>query len=267
MKTLIAMLQNIVNSSTEEDMNKTIARYLMENITNTELMKQLTVEKLAEYCYTSSASVSRFSRHLGFKNFNEMKKVYLNHNDSAKIIINTTKQQLDFSQGEAHEILDNYIQFINYALQDLADTIDFEQIDQLCHKIHQTKHVYFFGTHLPGLFMQYMQYQFSIMGKFIEYYRKRQDQEEMLSSIPTDSLVIIFSGNGNFMDTIRGTVASLSNNDAYNVLVTQEKDMKIARLFDEVFSLGEDKSEKGSRYKFQLFTELIINRYAYLYDK
>ncbi|MFR2301254.1 MAG: hypothetical protein ACLS6P_13480 [Clostridium paraputrificum] len=68
----IYKLQNIVNTSPDsDDTDINIARCLLKNIEN--IKKNISLQEISEICYTSPASISRFSHRLGYSNFNEFK--------------------------------------------------------------------------------------------------------------------------------------------------------------------------------------------------
>ncbi|MDK2964657.1 winged helix-turn-helix transcriptional regulator [Lacrimispora sp.] len=68
---LIYQLQIIVNTEGVDETNSTIARAILENMDKD--MDNISITELAEMCFTSISTISRFVKKLGYTSFNEFK--------------------------------------------------------------------------------------------------------------------------------------------------------------------------------------------------
>ena len=92
---LIYRLLLFLNDSREETLNYTIALTMIRNIRE---IPNMTINKLADMCYTSPAAISRFCRKLGYSSLSEFKK-------ALSISINTNfdnPKDTDFNHHTRH---------------------------------------------------------------------------------------------------------------------------------------------------------------------
>ena len=68
---IIYNLLMFLNSSKEEDMYYSICLSMLQNL---EKVPNCSINELADLCFTSTATISRFSKKFGYANFHEFKK-------------------------------------------------------------------------------------------------------------------------------------------------------------------------------------------------
>lgn len=75
MDTILHQLINYMNTNNKDDIYYQLAKVMIENI---DMIAQLKIESLAELCFVSPSTVSRFCRKLGYRNFNSFKEQFAN---------------------------------------------------------------------------------------------------------------------------------------------------------------------------------------------
>ncbi|MCA5012066.1 MULTISPECIES: MurR/RpiR family transcriptional regulator [unclassified Enterococcus] len=262
---IVGRLQDLVISTTEGNINTTIARTLLKKVGHD--AADISIESLAEECYTSTASISRFSKKLGYSKFSDMQQAFVEYQSDTKRFINKNNFELTINQLNSSHSLNEYIKQITQSFQSLEKNLDLEQVDLLCERIHSTEDVYFFGTHSSGLLLEQLQYLLFSCGKYVTYFKGRMSQRKAFQQISKNSLVIILSTEGNYFLKFSDLLFDMSSNDNYTVLITQNDQMKIANIFDEVFFLGNSAIKKAAPYQAQLFIDILYSRYYQLYSQ
>ncbi|MEG0823303.1 MAG: hypothetical protein RSG07_02235, partial [Erysipelotrichaceae bacterium] len=105
---LIHQLQSLLNANVENDAYRNIAQYLLKNLYNDKIIENLSINDLADACFTSPSTVSRFSRNIGYKNFFELKSKCLNQRMSGLTLINDNLVNLEFDFNNDQRILTDY---------------------------------------------------------------------------------------------------------------------------------------------------------------
>ncbi|WP_086278572.1 MULTISPECIES: MurR/RpiR family transcriptional regulator [unclassified Enterococcus] len=101
----------------------------------------MTIESLAAECFTSTASISRLSKKIGYSKFSDMKQAFIGYQLDTKKFINKNNFELTLGKTDKDQILTKYIKDITTSLQSLESHLDLEQIDALCQRIHDTENV------------------------------------------------------------------------------------------------------------------------------
>lgn len=94
----------------------------------------------------------------------------------------------------------------------------------------------------------------------------RMNQRKAFQQITKNSLVIILSTDGNYFLKFSDLLFDLSSKDNYTVLITQNIQMRIANIFDEVLYLGQSSIKKAAPYQAQLLIDILYSRYYHLYS-
>jgi RpiR family transcriptional regulator, carbohydrate utilization regulator len=261
---IIKQLQIIVNTESEDVTYTTIARVILENIQKG--MEDITILELADMCYTSPSTISRFVKKIGYTNFNEFKRKCIERENLGTEILSDNVKNIYFDSKNDKKVLINLVDSINISLKEFIDKLDLYEIDNLVEMIHDKKDVYFFGFHLSGYFIQHLQYNLFNLGKYVNFSSKEISQEKLAEQTNENSLSIIFSVDGNYLRQKSQVFYTIKENGGKIVLVTQNPALKMASQCDYVNYLGSYKNATEGRYKLHLFTEILINRYYLKYN-
>lgn len=262
---IIKQLQIIVNTENEDVTYTTMARVVLENMQKR--IEDITILQLAEMCYTSPSTISRFVKKLGYNNFNEFKMNCIARKSIGVEILSDNVKNIEFDFKNDKEVLNRLVDSINVSLKEFIDKLDLSEVDRLIDMIYEYEDVYFFGFHLSGYFMQHLQYNLLNLGKYVKFTSQETSQEKVANEASKNSLSIIFSVDGNFLRQKSKIFFSLKENGGKIALVTQNPALKMAAQCDYVIYLGDYKSATEGRYKLHLFTEILINRYYQKYNK
>jgi len=262
---IIKQLQIIVNTENENITYNTIAKVILENMQKG--MEDITILDLADMCYTSTSTISRFVKKLGYINFNEFKMKCIERKNFGIEILSDNVKNISFDCKNDKKILTELVDSISISLKEFVAKLDLDEIDNLIKLIHDKKDIYFFGFHLPGYFIQQFQYLLINLGKYVNFSLQETSQEKLAEQTNENSLSIIFSVDGNYLRQKAHTFFTLKERGGKIFLVTQNPALKMALQCDYVYYLGDYKSAIEGRYKLHLFMEILINRYYLKYNK
>lgn len=260
---LIHQLQTIIDSSTDSDSNRMIARYFLVNLMT---LDSLSVQTIASACYASIATVSRFVRSLGYESFAQLKQTTVHYRHSINASVKDYWEELPYAQGE-DAALTSYTENLADTLLRYKEQVSFEQLDRIARQIHDADSVTLYGFFQPGLLAKQLQFLFLSIGRYTEAYDLVEDHEERARTMQKGDLALFLSVDGNYVAGMgRSVIEQLRKRGVTLVLFTQNHSPELAEQFDEVVLLGAQDSKRAGYYKLQLSTELLFSRYMLLYS-
>lgn len=261
-KNVLYQLQAIFDSSSHNDTSRSIAKYILEHINSLDL---LSINEVAENCFTSISTVSRFMKKIHLKSFVELKNRSEDYKLENETVVYDNLCELKFDLKNDKVILDKYIDTLTASLAEFKKSFQLSQVESLNRCIYEGKNIAVYGIHLSGLIAKHYQYLMFSIGKIIEYYDLSEDHLERAKSMTEKDIVIIFSVEGNYVASSKELIYILKKRGVHLVLITQNPNMNLKELFDETILLGANDSAKAGRYKLQLFSEILFNQYVASY--
>lgn len=261
---LIYRLLLFLNDSRDETLNYTIALTMLHNIKD---IPDMTINKLADLCYTSPAAISRFCRKLGYSSLSEFKK-YL------AISLNNHDKGLYRPKGltvkrEREEILSILNSEICEDISICKHNFDLKLIDRFVELIYSSNHICIFGTLFSQLMCQHLQTNFANLGKLLNIATDVQAQQKLAESLTPTSLAILISPTGRFVVYHDKLWSSIKDSNSKIVTITENRENGYKNDSDYIIYLppSEYKNEYASNnnYSLMLLIDYIFIRYADLY--
>lgn len=258
---LITKLQYLINQSPNDSNTDTvIARYLLHHL----YKDDFSLSTIADEGHISKASITRFSKNLGYAGFHDLKKDY----DLTKIerkemqidLIATKNTQQAKKQNEIEKEFESVINDLN----DYRINLNTEMIDQLCEFIYKADKVHLYATLVPGNLAEILQHMLLSAGKFVEYYPQATSQLEASKNLKENDLAVFISLEGSYVMQ-KDLTLTITGSGAKSVLITQNPEMKLASIFDEIIPLGLHGIERSGKYKLMMLIELLGHRYFLKY--
>lgn len=263
---LIYRLLLFLNDSREETLNYTIALTMIHNIKD---IPNMTINKLADLCYTSPAAISRFCRKLGYSSLSEFKQ-HLSHS-----IINHDKGYSKprglKEERSREEILSTMHEEISKELLSTRNTLDLKLVDRVIELIYSSDHICIFGTLFSQLMAQDLQSKFANLGKLIHIATDVQAQEKLAETLTPNSLAILISPTARFVIYHERLWKKIEHSNATVVTVTENKDNSYKNSSDYIIYLAKSNYDNlyapENNYSLSLLINYIFVRYADLYSK
>lgn len=116
-------------------------------------LHKYTINQIAEYSYTSKATVVRFAKTLGFDGWKEFMKAFI----SEMKYLEQHKADADVNypfdaKSSVNEIIDSIKKVQIESIQDSADLLDVEMLEKVVHYLIKAKHIIIFGLS-PNIFI------------------------------------------------------------------------------------------------------------------
>lgn len=259
----IQHLRRIVNNPYSDDVTYNLAKYILRHLGKG--IEDMTINDLADACYTSVSSVSRFIKKIGYSSYTDFRASIETHKEVTRNeLIDDNLDNMEFGGNDDRAVLYNFVEDIKKSLDTFVQNVDFDEIDELLELIHQHEYVYFGGTLASGKAAECLQFQLLNYGKYVEFIDF--DNETLdCDRVAAEGLVIFFSVTGNFINNRRKSIYQLDKKNVRKVLITQNPNLKNSKLFDRVFRFNGESDNTAGRYQIQLISEIIFNRYFQKY--
>lgn len=187
---ILYTLMSYVNVSSPQDMYYAIAHTILTHI---DQIPSISINDLADLCYTSPATISRFCKDMNCKSF-------VNFKNEIDIALEIARNEIHLSTQDAQKVSEDsdYLKKKMYheAMDSLAlveKSIDMKDIDRICEMIYQAKKVHMLGYQFNKIISNDFQMKMLKHRKFVYAFVERGDEIQRLDIIDKDSLVIIIT--------------------------------------------------------------------------
>lgn len=182
---LIIILLSTLNDEPKGSNNYKIAKYMIENMRD---LEECSLTDLAQACYVSNSSISRFCRDIGLKDFNALK------NQIAKFSVESArlKRKFDYEKYESSSMVQSYVKNVisnlNYFLENDIE----KQINTLVQEISSYQKIAAFGYMQSESVACNLQFDLQTSGKLIFSCFNIKDQADYITDADENNLIIIF---------------------------------------------------------------------------
>lgn len=264
---ILYTLMSYVNVSSSQDMYYTIAHTIL---THLDKIPDININDLADLCYTSPATISRFCKDLNCKNF-------ANFKHEMAIALELAKNEIHMDDYNVHRIIKDPQYLVNKiysetieSLQMVCQSIDIHEIDKICQMIYQAKKVHMIGYQFNKIISNDFQMKMLKLRKFVYAFVERGDEIQRLDMIDEESLVIIITVRAR-KQLIDPLVEKIHEHSPHILLITMNKDYKNDYIdyiycIDGTESQYSESSIQGTM-NFLSLLNLIYVRYGLLYRK
>ena len=179
---LIIILLSTLNDEPKGSNNYKIAKYMIENMRD---LEEYSLTDLAQACYVSNSSISRFCRDIGLKDFNALK------NQIAKFSVESArlKRKFDYEKYESSSMFQSYVKNVisnlNYFLENDIE----KQINILVQEISSYQKIAAFGYMQSESVACNLQFDLQTSGKLIFSCFNIKDQADYITDADENNLI------------------------------------------------------------------------------
>lgn len=177
-------LINYINNSSGESSETIIANALY---TNRERLDELSLEALANQCFVSQASISRFIKKMGYTSYSKFRRDLNRSLASLEFMYQPPKEK-----GEPEEICKEVTQQIIHAVNNVEKT-DIHQILHCVDLFYRYNTIYFFGSELSVAIVTLLVYMLLAQGKNSYKILSGSYQNELLDKLTDNDLLVCIS--------------------------------------------------------------------------
>lgn len=259
MGSLYELLLNYVDTTRSHGSNYEIAQALVEHYAELGGMSQ---REMAELCFVSQASFSRFCRFLGFDGFAEFKAAIDGAN--YRLADDYTRELMDRLDADSSEALDLFRESILGTLMATLRAEDLAAMPKILEAIDGVGRVVFFSHHFLWQIGRYFQGKMMQLGKYVELYQSYEHQREAAASLMEGDVAIICSMNGSYFAHYHDIVRDIFDSGARVVTLTQNRHALYYNRADWVLPCGDSNANDTGKYAALMVIDYLVMSYIRL---
>lgn len=257
-------LLNYLNSTTKQD---TYHAILLTILHQSKQLDKLTINQVADLCFVSPPTITRVAHFFDCRSFTEFKSAI---KELSYVVENThfhmNKHHFELLEKDPKAFLKAYTKSICKAMEDFSQDLDIEQIDTFLEKIYQAKNIYLFGQFSSFSSACLIQTDLMVYDKICICPNSYEQQLQVAQDIDQDDMVVFISCYGNIINSITELMLTLSKTGVYMALLTQNKNIVGATIFDEVISFTKENHIDTGPFIMTLGSEYLCRRYSVLFS-
>ena len=260
MKTpVLSLLLRYINNTTKKDNNYDIAKGLLEHYHE---IPVLTIHDMADACYVSSSSLSRFVHLIGYRDYREFKESCKN---SIEIDVDYSFELAKTRKEDMESIYRTYTNNIKTNLDFALANLDYEQLERIARTIYETKDIAFFGLEFATLLGQHFQIKMAELNKLVKIGDTYQKQKEIVESFDKSGIVIIASLEGGYFYHNDDILKALKEKGVTIVALTMNDSSMIKKSSDEIILTSKSNSDTEGRISILYVIEILLMYYVINY--
>lgn len=243
-------LLSTCSSQNDDSTNCRIASYILENI---ESVKGMTIVELAQCCYVSNSSISRFCKDIGLHDFVELKD----------LLQSTELSYMLLSQKESIE--ERGIEFasiVQDGISTVVRSLDYKAIAELVKDLLTYDRIAAFGLLKAETIAMNFQQDMLMLGKMVTTKVNFSQQMEFMKRADERDLIILFSPRGSYFEHY-GHFSFKENHKPKIYMVTANVKMVDDSFADKVIGFQKGTYPISSPYLFQIIEGIIAQNVAY----
>lgn len=255
MGSLSDKLLNFIDNTRVRDVNYDIAFEMLQNYKR---LPDMSISEIADMCFVSTSTISRFCKFLGYQNFTEFKShLGLNFHIKADYSKNLSAY-LQTDREVAQEIFKNEV--INNINQTMRPE-NLEAAERIVDAVHERTHIVFFGSHYNLDAGKQFQKKMLLMGKYVELYTDWDEQYASAEKLNKDSLAVILSQECSYLSRYAPIWSAITDSGAKIALITQNINSVYCSIPDYVMQCGVTNRDNSGKYGALLAVDLLLMLY------
>lgn len=247
--------------------DNTYAKIIVFLLTHAKEVEHLTISQIADRCFVSPATMTRFCQFFGIASFAQLRESLIGMNAmKSHNGLRLKEKELKELKSDPKAFLLSYEEEIHRAMTDVIQTIDIEAIDQLLEAIHQAKEVILIGYSSTLELAKDIQTAFISNQKLLFVAETEEIQQSFVKQLNKDSMVLVISSYGTLLNKNTDLINEISNSPAMSVLFTQHTQNILTNLFDESINVTTTNYVRIGNYPLNFFFDYFVRRYASLYS-
>lgn len=254
MSNIRIQLLSILNREPADSVNFIITKYILENI---KYQKKISMTEIANACNVSKASISRYSKRLGYEDYFDFQLALATYRVS--------KNDYFYLDGiESDNLFESYFKKIQTQVDHLSDNLDLEEIEQLVNLINNSDTVFLMGQVSSGFAAVSLQDNLTKLGKVVRTSHDFVEQKELIETLGKDALVIVFSAGGKFFERIEPNNISMKRLKKPTIYFITIDETKEYSYVDQTIVLGQ-KTDYSSWMLLNVYSDLLYLNYKRKY--
>ncbi|WP_412989013.1 MurR/RpiR family transcriptional regulator [Pediococcus siamensis] len=248
-----------LNTHVDEDTQTKIIHFVFLNYLD---IQNLSIVQMADACYTSTASISRFCKKFGFDSFEDMKAQVVSATTIRKprFLFRMSKNSLSELTKSPINFYNDFAEEISKSIIDVTKSVSVNEIDAIINQIMQSKKVTLFGYDIMNNSLRILQQALLNCGVLVQMGEDYYVQSKQAESLDSDSLAIVCSSFGNFFSMLPNIYNNIVTSPAKTILITQIANTPYTAAFDQVLSISSRSNAEAGSYPMDFLLDYIARR-------
>ena len=257
---VLTLLLREINVTNKKGSSYDIAKALMDHYHE---IPELTIHELADSCYISSASLSRFIRLIGFDHYTEFKEAC---RKEIGIEVDYSKDVSKASIEDMRPIIERYTENIKKNIDFTYEQMDFEQLERICKMMFESKELAFFGLEFATLLGQHFQVKMASMNKLVRLGLTYEEQKEIAGQLHEGAFVFVASLEGGYFYRNDEVMELLKEKQARIIAMTMNENTKMTKDVDEILICNKENGNTEGRITLLYMIEILLMYYFVNYQ-
>ena len=252
---IMTQLEFELNFSNSE---KQIAKYILNH---GEDVLSMSAKQLADFTYTSPATIVRLCRKLGLEGYNDFKIKYsaelqYDHRNEKRIDVNFPFSSSD----DAMQIAKNLASLTNEVISDTYQLIDFDELNTIVDLLYNNQNIDIYGSGNSILAALSFQHKMMRIQRNVNVKTIPGEQIFMSYNSSPDKIALIISYSGETSDLVR-YANILKEKQTPIILITSLGDNRLSRMADYILHLDSREKifNKIAPFSSQISMEYVLN--------
>lgn len=256
MGSLADLLLDYVGSTRVHDANYEIAQGLLRNYTQ---LASMSLRQMADACYVSKASFSRFCRYLGFTDFSEFKGAVDGAN--YRVTDDYSRQFCEDLMADRNSALEMHRSKVVDVLATAMREENLQVMNEVVEELGAAHRIGFFSHHFLWHIGRYFQGKMLLLGRYVELCQSYAHQEELATHLGKGDLAFVCSLNGSFFSNYSDLAGKIYQSGAKVVVLTQNRYAMLLNRADYVLLCGTSNENDVGKYAALLTVDNLILSY------
>lgn len=261
MGSLADWLLSYVSVNIDRDANFDIAMALLRNYSQ---LKGKTLTEIADLCYTSKSSFSRFCRMIGLSDYKEFQN-WLNFDFTMRTDYSRNFYSLLNSDPET--AISNYRDNLIGNIYVTISPENFALLPDIAKTVHDSEKVVYFSHHFLWDIGHFFQSKMMLMGKYVDHFMDYNSQLECAKALSSNDLAIICSVGGSYLSRYVDIYNAIIDSGCKFLVITQNESSAYLNNADFVLRCGNVNRNDVGKYAAMMANDLIVMEYMRKYDK
>lgn len=248
-------LLNFIDTAQVHDSYYDIALILIRNY---EKVKQMTIGEMADLCFVSQATLSRFCRFMGYENFKHFRD---DLNLEFTLLDDYSRQFQSLLKANDLKAAQLYREKLTRNVESTLSEDNLKEIRKVTDLFGDTERIAFFSHHFLWDLGHYFQSKMIMLGKYVELYQSYENQKKCADSLDEQCAAIICSIGGSYFNYYNELVKTIMNSGAKIIVLTQNTNSIYINKADHIISCGETNQDDTGKYAVLAVLDLLVLQY------
>ncbi len=248
-------LLSTIASQKDDSTNCQIASYILENL---ESVKRMTIVELAQGCYVSNSSISRFCKDIGLHDFVELKDLLRSSELSYRLLSQkeTTKERSE-----------EFVSMIQDGIKTMVESLDYAVFDRLAEDLMKYPRIAAFGLLKAESAAMNFQHDMLMLGKIVTTKVSFSQQKEFMKKADENDCIVIFSYGGYYFTNYDRLSFSKGQKPKIYMITTNENN-QVNGYVDEIIQFNASTPYLAANpYLMQVIEGIVVQNLAYAYKQ